>query len=154
MLSFTHYYPPRSGRDPISRHPCRGSQITHLRSEVLRRRESRRTLPATKGSCRKGPQENLQLAPCLHKQSALRGHVALGSPRASPKVGSGGDERHPKKVGYGQNGLEIKNAQPWTGSRFKNKTKSDNERNKPCVTQLLLLSSNPAVPLTGVTGCR
>lgn len=141
-------------------HPDRVGTRSHvipvgdcLRSEVLRHRESQRTLPATKGSCRNSRPTG-KLAPCLHKQSDLRGHVALGSPSASPKVGSGGDERHPKKVGYGQNGLKIKNAQPWTGSRFKNETKSDNERNKPCVTQLLMLSSNPAVPLTGVTGCK
>lgn len=109
---------------------------------------------ATKGCCRKPRRGNLQLAPCLHKTSDQRGHVELGSPKACPEVvNSSRDELYPPPKKQKQPEI-LKNAQTWASSGFKNETKSNNEKNKPCVTQLLQLSSNPAGPLTGVTGCR
>lgn len=152
-LSFKHYYPYRSGRDPISRHPCRGI-VSCLMFETQKSRS--KCFQATEGSCPKPYRKTFTWLLAFRKSRISRDSLSWDHPEHLLKLAItvGMSFTPPENKNKNKINSRLKNAQTRASSQNKNETNSENERNKTCVTQPLQLSSNPAGPLTGVTGCR
>lgn len=136
VLSFTHYYPHRSGQDPISRHPCRGI-VSGLILET--QKVAVNVFRPQKGSYRKHHRKtfNWLLVPAFTKSQIIGNMLNWDHPEHLLKClfqqGWVSSKKKTKQKTSAQNKTtsrfkKKKKTQTWASSWFENETKSNNKK--------------------------